>query len=281
MIKIKSHPGDQYQLSRTNINKTWSRIAGFILILWGIGLLIILFRNDSPASDSFRWLHSNDVFGYLFVGCFSILIFLFGILFLVAKEQNFEDTEFHYYSPLSKVLQALRILLVMIVFIGPFTLLLVSMEDDSGFKLFGLIVLGIFWIVSIFLGADVIKKFNSFRKFGKSLLVTDRKYYRLGDTVKVTLVNTKLNETHIQFQLKNLMEYWDNKSNDESSTLIHQTLYQENKSGIPDQPAEFTIPKNEKVKTTSYDYSRPLYWSVEAVNDDIGYYSQFIINVWD
>jgi hypothetical protein len=280
-MKIISYDNQLYQLSKSGTSKLISRILGVLLIGWAIGLAYILINEaKTNLHNTFKWILADDDIRNILIICFIFFLFVSGIRFFQVKTKTFKDTKVHEYTSLSPFIQSIGVLVVVFIFILPFTLLLTIDSLESEFRFLGSIVMGIFWIVFIFMIIDAIKKYKTYLLFGKSQLLTDKSFYAPGSTIRLQLKNDKLKGIILTYYLRNLHEYWENGSNtDDSAYVIHKTIHQENKKGNVNQWIEFEVPKNDKIKPTFYHYSKPFYWSIEVINQESGYFSQFIINV--
>jgi hypothetical protein len=277
-LRRYNNNNNRLQLSKTSASKKGSRVFGILLLIWAGVLIFILFQNSSEAS-SLNWLNIQDSAGIIFIVAFSALLLISAYFLLTAKEKVFDDTDRHTHSlwPLAK--NAVRFGGTILLLLIPFTLLLFAMDDDSTFRIFGGIVIGIFWIAMIFLGIDIIQKIKRYKKFGVSVLISDKSSYKPGEVVKLKLYNDKLNGQELIYSLQNIHEFWEGGGSDDSPTLRYETLFVTTKTGAVEQNIEFTIPRG-NTKPTCYNYTEPIYWSVE-VYDNNEYFSQFIINVWD
>lgn len=264
------------QLSKTNAGKGCSRILGIILLIWALGIVYIV-KNDDLDLNALKLLHSSDSPIYIFIGGFILFLMICAFFLLTAQTKTYVDSDVHEYTTFPKVFNSIRLVIVFLIFIFPFSLLIISESSDSGFQIFGAIVMCVFWIAFVFIIIDMIKKLKSYKKLGKSILLTDNSSYKLGNTMKLRIKNENIQDIELSFCLRNLYEYWE--SDGENSRLLYKTLYEENKKGYADQLVEFSIPSTNDVMPTKYDYTEPYYWSIEVTNAKLEFYNQFIINV--
>gem|GEM_PF-3343421 len=126
-------------------------------------------------------------------------------------------------------------------------------------------------------------------RFGESRLTT-RVPLRFGEAVSATFSNDNLHKriATLDVYLRNLKEYpmanrKNNRSKDKkvsSNSFLTEVLHEEQQSvALQGKTASFTIAIPESGNISDYRPNGSVYWEVEISQEDVGFYSRFLIEV--
>lgn len=271
-------------LSKMGAGRGTSRFFALLLIIWGIGLLYLL------------WFYPEK----LKIGDMSIFIYLFAISLIIGGVWMIVNT-FIYKNHFNKKFDERKILRInlikgipTIIGMAIFFSMFIAVGWYGGHKPF--LFIGLLFFV-IFIGAGIYGLIKTLQRLAniKALQESELRYmsrspFRLGDSLQFELLNSSpsIQGKEITATLRFLNEKFLKKSNKskknkDSKALKTICIYEDYSNNLLKSgklECEFLIPTVE-VGPTEIEYSEPKYWELEFSNKPEHFYARFILDIQD